>query len=147
MLGANIDKVSWPLCGEIDILEHVGYNPHTIHANINTEAYNHGLGTNKGDSTKLDKPSENYHIYAIEWHEDRIDFFVDSTKYFTFNNDGAGDADTWPFDKPQYLLLNLAIGGSWGGRKGIHKSQFPHKYYIDYVRVYSAESELSAANK
>jgi beta-glucanase (GH16 family) len=136
MLGTNISEVGWPDCGEIDILENVGYDPDEVHANIHTAAYNHVDGTNKGNSIKLDKPWENFHTYAVEWRKDRIDFFVDTTKYFTFRNDGKGKNDTWPFDKPHYLLLNLAIGGSWGGQQGIDDSKFPHKYYIDYVRVY-----------
>ena len=81
------------------------------------------------------KPYEQYHVYAIEWYEDRIDFFLDDQKYFTFENEGTGD-DVWPFDKPHYLILNAAIGGSWGGQKGIDDTIFPQKYHIDYVRVY-----------
>ncbi len=139
MLGTNISEVGWPDCGEIDILEHVGYNPQNVHANIHTGAYNHVDGTGKGNTMKLDKLWENFHTYAIEWYEDRIDFFVDSEKYFTFKNDGEGNDATWPFDKPHYLLINLAIGGSWGGQQGIDDEKFPHKYYIDYVRVYNLE--------
>jgi beta-glucanase (GH16 family) len=136
MLGTNIPEVGWPECGEIDILEYVGYDPHKVHANIHTDAYNHVEGTGKGNSITLDKPWENFHTYAIEWRENRIDFFVDTTKYFTFKNDGEGNNATWPFDKPHYLLINLAIGGSWGGQQGINDEKFPHQYYIDYVRVY-----------
>lgn len=136
MLGVNINEVNWPLCGEIDILENVGYDPQVVHANIHTEAYNHGKGTNKGNKLTLEKPWEEFHVYAMEWYPDRIDFFVDTTKYFTFKNDGKGNVETWPYDKPQYLLLNLAIGGGWGGRKGIDDALFPHQYLIDYVRVF-----------
>jgi len=139
MLGTNISEVGWPDCGEIDILEHVGYDPQNVHANIHTGAYNHVDGTGKGNTMKLDKPWENFHTYAIEWYEDRIDFFVDAEKYFTFKNDGEGNNATWPFDKPHYLLINLAIGGSWGGQQGIDDEKFPHKYYIDYVRMYNLE--------
>src|SRR5688572_1806294 len=79
--------------------------------------------------------TEKFHIYAVEWDRERIDFFVDGKKYFTFRNEGSG-ADTWPFDKEQYLLLNLAIGGGWGGQKGIDDKIFPQRFLIDYVRVY-----------
>lgn len=136
MLGKNNSDVGWPNCGEIDILENVGYNQNLIYANIHTKAYNHVIETNKGDSIIIEKNYENYHIYAIEWTEDKIDFFVDSTKYFTFKNDHKGNDDTWPFGKEHYLILNFAVGGAWGGLKGIDTSAFPQKYYIDYVRYY-----------
>ena len=73
--------------------------------------------------------------YPIEWYEDRIDFFLDDEKYFTFENEGTGNA-VWPFDKPHYLILNAAVGGTWGGQKGIDDTIFPQKYHIDYVRVF-----------
>ena len=135
MLGTNRNKVGWPACGEIDIMENVGYDPDTICANIHTRAYNHVKKTNKGSKIKAEKPYEQFHIYAIEWNEDRLDFFLDDEKYFTFNNEGTGN-DAWPFNKPHYLILNAAIGGSWGGGKGIDDTIFPQKYYIDYVRVF-----------
>lgn len=135
MLGENIEDVGWPACGEIDIMEYVGFDPNTVHGNIHTEAYNHTIGTNKGASTELDQPWEEYHIYAVEWLEDRIDFFVDDVKYFSFEKESSDD-DVWPFDKPHYLLLNLAIGGNWGGREGIDDSIFPRQMSVDYVRVY-----------
>lgn len=112
MLGTNRDKVGWPACGEIDIMENVGFDPDTIHANIHTKAYNHMKGTNKGSKIKGEKPYEQYHVYAIEWHENRIDFFLDDEKYFTFKNEGTGN-DVWPYDKPHYLILNAAIGGNY----------------------------------
>lgn len=135
MLGSNISEVGWPDCGEIDILENVGYDPNKAHANIHTKAYNHVIRTNKGDSIEIDAPYENYHVFAINWHKDSIEFFVDDQKYFVFHNEHKG-WETWPFDKPQYLIINLALGGGWAGRYGIDDSVFPQKYFIDYVRVY-----------
>ncbi|HLB72991.1 MAG TPA: DUF3472 domain-containing protein [Sedimentisphaerales bacterium] len=135
MLGVNRDKIGWPACGEIDIMENVGFDPNTIHANIHTKAYNHVRGTNKGAKIKAEKPYDKYHVYAIEWYEDRMDFFLDDEKYFTFKNEGTGN-DVWPYDKPHYLILNAAIGGSWGGQKGIDDAIFPQKYCIDYVRIF-----------
>jgi beta-glucanase (GH16 family) len=135
MLGDNRKVVGWPACGEIDIMENVGYDPRKVHGYVHTKAYNHTLGTQKGNSVTLASPWDTFHVYAIEWFEDRIDFFIDDVKFFTFEK-GTGGDDVWPFDKPQYLLLNLAIGGSWGGQQGIDDELFPHRFLIDYVRVY-----------
>ncbi|MBN1246489.1 MAG: glycoside hydrolase family 16 protein [Anaerolineae bacterium] len=138
MLGANIDEVGWPMCGEIDIMENVGYDPNTIHANVHTQAYNHMMGTNKGASLSVLDPHEDFHIYAIDWFEDHIDFYVDGEPYFSFENEDQGAA-TWPFDQPFYLIINAAIGGSWGGQYGIDDDIFPQEYQIDYVRVYELQ--------
>lgn len=134
MLGT--DKSSgWPACGEIDILEHVGYMPDTIHFNVHTSKYNHVKKTQKGIKIPYPAPYRDFHVYAIEWFKDRIDWYMDDQKVFTFNNEGEGTA-SWPFDKPQYLILNLAFGGAWGGSKGVDISSLPQKFLIDYVRVF-----------
>ena len=137
MLGNSINTGGkWPDCGEIDIMENVGYDPDAIHANIHTKAYNHAIGTGKGRKITVEKPYENFHIYALEWFKDRLDFYIDERLYFTYKNEGTGN-DTWPFNQPHYLIINLAIGGAWGGQQGIDNDIFPQKYLIDYVRVYS----------
>ncbi|MDY2587625.1 glycoside hydrolase family 16 protein [Winogradskyella aquimaris] len=138
-LGTNIDKAGWPLCGEIDIMENVGYDPDKVHGNVHTKSFNHNLGTNKGNFVVVDSLSVKYHVYAIDWTREKIDFFLDDIKYFTFYNDKKGDVNTWPFDQPQYLLLNLAVGGFWGGKEGINDDIFPQYYKIDYVRYYEIE--------
>jgi beta-glucanase (GH16 family) len=134
-LGTNGNRVRWPECGEIDIMEFVGFDPGVIHANIHTKKYNHVMKTGKGDKITIPDASEAFHVYALEWDRDHLDFFVDDQKYFTYRNEGSG-GDAWPYDQDQYLILNLAIGGAWGGAKGIDESSFPQRYYIDYVRVY-----------
>jgi beta-glucanase (GH16 family) len=134
-LGANIDQAGWPACGEIDIMENVGFEPLLVHGSVHTTAYNHTIGTQKTASVPVANPWEDFHVYAMEWFADHVDVSVDGRTYFTFRNEGTG-ARTWPFDKPQYLLLNLAIGGSWGGQQGIDDSLFPHRYLIDHVRIY-----------
>ena len=93
------------------------------------------MGTGKGASLFIPKPDESFHVYAVEWFEDRMDFFVDDRLYFTYENENAGVA-TWPYDAPHYLILNLAIGGSWGGQYGVDEKMFPTQYLIDYVRVF-----------
>jgi beta-glucanase (GH16 family) len=135
MLGTNIDTVGWPACGEIDIMENVGFDPPRIHGSVHTAAYNHTIGTQKTADVTVASPWKDFHVYAMEWYADHIDTFVDGQKYFTFTNEGTGSR-AWPFDKPQYLLVNLAIGGSWGGQKGVDDSRFPHRYLVDYVRIY-----------
>jgi len=138
MLGVNRFEVGWPSCGEIDIMENVGFDPDKIHANIHTRAYNHMDKTNKGATISVTAPYEAFHVFALEWFPDRMDFYVDTTRYFTFRNEGTG-WKAWPYDQAQYLILNLAVGGSWGGQQGVDDGIFPQKYYIDFVRVYKAE--------
>ncbi len=135
LLGEDQERRGWPACGEIDIMENVGFDPDVIHANIHTKRYNHVLKTNKGGKLTVPKPHADFHVYRLDWTQERMDFYVDDQKCFTYQNDGTG-RDSWPFDQPHYLILNLAIGGDWGGREGVDDSIFPQKYYIDYVRVY-----------
>lgn len=136
MLGNNFQQgTSWPDCGEIDIMENVGYDPDHIFANVHTKKYNHSIGTGRGSSIVMEKPYEDFYVYTLEWDKNELRFYVDDQLYFTCKNDGTG-VDAWPFDQPQYLILNLAIGGAWGGQKGIAEDLLPQKYYIDYVRVY-----------
>jgi beta-glucanase (GH16 family) len=133
-LGTNSAQ-RWPACGEVDIMEFVGFDPGIIHANIHTKKYNHVQKTGKGSQITIPDACEAFHVYALEWNSTQMDFFVDGKKYFTYANEGSGP-DAWPYDKDQYLILNLAIGGAWGGAKGIDESCFPQRYYVDYVRVY-----------
>lgn len=135
MLGTNRAQAGWPACGEIDIMENVGFDPARIHGSIHTAAYNHVAGTQKTATVPVASAADDFHVYAMEWFPDRIDIFVDGQRYFTFANEGSG-SKAWPFDQPQYLLINLAIGGSWGGQKGIDEASFPQKYLVDYVRIY-----------
>lgn len=142
MVGSNIDEIGWPDCGEIDILEQVGFEPDKIYANVHTKSYNHELGNQKGTSLNVSNPHENYYVYAIEWSEDKIDFFVNEVKYFSYTNEGLGK-DSWPFDEEQFIILSLSVGGSWGGSQGIDDSIFPQRLYIDYVRVYQKSNNKS----
>ncbi len=135
MLGTNIKEVGWPACGELDILEHVGYMPDTVHFNVHTAKYNHVKKTNKGVQIPYSAPYNDFHVYAIEWFQDHIDWYMDDRKVFTFTNERTG-AEAWPFNKPQYLILNLAFGGAWGGQRGVDIHSLPQTFYIDYVRVY-----------
>ena len=134
-LGTNIGEIGWPRCGEIDIMEFVGKEPNLVHANAHFAAS--GKHTSDGGKLRTDKPFADFHVYAIEWREDRMDFFFDKTKYYTFMIDKAGKGEDNPFRKPHYLLINLALGGTWGGP--IDDAVLPQKYLIDYVRVYESD--------
>lgn len=136
MLNARLD-MQWPNDGEIDIMEHVGFDPGVIHGTVHTEAYNHVKKTEKGGTLTVPDASTAFHTYSIDWTADRIDFFVDQQKYYTFDKKVNGsDHAQWPFTEPFYLILNLAIGGNWGGQKGVDESIFPQRMEIDWVRVY-----------
>jgi len=135
MLSTDWSYGGWPESGEIDIMEHVGYDPNVIHGSIHTLAYNHRIGTQKTATLTIPTATTQFHLYAIEWFADHIDFYIDKTKYFTFNNENKG-WQYWPFDKRFHLILNLAVGGDWGGAQGIDPSAFPAQMEVDYVRVY-----------
>lgn len=130
----------WPLCGEIDIMEHVGYDPGVVHAAIHTKAYNHVAKTQKSAQQPLPTAMEAFHIYALDWRADSIEVFVDGKSMFKFANEGKG-REAWPFDAPFRLLMNIAVGGNWGGREGVDETAFPAAMEIDYVRVYEQRPE------
>jgi beta-glucanase (GH16 family) len=131
-LGTNISQVGWPAGGEIDIMEFVGKEADKIHGTIHYAV--DGKHQSDTESLRTFRPFDDFHIYAIEWYPDRIDFFFDSTKYHTVLLDKAGKGKDNPFRKPHYLLMNFALGGSWGGP--IDDNVLPQKFLIDYVRVY-----------
>lgn len=135
MLPSDWKYGAWPRSGEIDVMEHVGFDADTIHGTVHTKSFNHTIGTQVGKQIKLVDPYTTYHVYAMEWFEDHIDIFVDDQKYFTFKNSGKG-IDEWPFDQNYHLLLNVAVGGNWGGQKGIDETIFPKTMKVDYVRVF-----------
>lgn len=110
-------------------------DPDTIVGSSHTEKYNHAIGTQKNAKIACPDCYKAFHVYALEWEEDEYRLYVDDQLYFTFKNEGIG-YEVWPYDKRFHILLNLAIGGNWGGQKGIDDSLFPHVFEIDYVRVY-----------
>ena len=125
----------WPKSGEIDIMEHVGYDPSVIHGTVHTEAFNHSIGTDVGEVRSISDFNTEFHTYAINWSSEKIDFFIDDALYFTFENSKKGTAE-WPFDHPFHLILNIAVGGNWGGQKGVDPAIWPQRMEVDYVRVY-----------
>lgn len=125
----------WPDCGEIDIMENVGFDPLRIHTSIHTHDYNHMRKTQKTNSVEISNPAVDYHIYAMDWTPNEIKLFIDNELLLTFPKESS-DPNKWPFDQNFHLILNNAIGGFWGGTQGIDDSSFPQEYMIDYVRVY-----------
>lgn len=124
----------WPNSGEIDIMEHVGCQLNTVYSSIHTDAYNHVEDTEQQGSIGVDVAG--FHTYALEWDSAGLIAYVDDEPFFWFNNDGAGDFATWPFDQRFHLILNLAVGGDWGGWCGVDEGAFPEEMIVDWVRVY-----------
>jgi beta-glucanase (GH16 family) len=149
MLPTDWSYGGWPTSGEIDIMEHVGYDPNVNVTSIHTESYNHTKGTQKGKSVKRQDMMDYFHVYAIEWLPDKIKFFYDGDLQFTYNpgmlKDSPGYKE-WPFDRRFHLLINLAFGGNWGGARGVDFEVLPATYAIDYVRVYQSP-EINALIK
>ncbi len=135
MLPTDWQYGGWPASGEIDIMESVGYDPYKIVGTVHTEAYNHTIGTQKGATTTVQTCYSDFHVYALEWEPAAIRIYVDDLNYFTFRNEGTG-YKTWPFDKRFHLLLNVAVGGNWGGAQGVDDAIFPRTMVVDYVRIY-----------
>jgi beta-glucanase (GH16 family) len=133
---------TWPSSGEIDIMEYVGYDTGMIYGTIHTEAYNHTLGTQKGGNTTLTDETDTFHVYKMTWTQDKIEFYVDDKKYYSFGNPHI-DYTTWPFDKRFHLIMNLAVGGSWGGSQGVDPTAFPTRMEVDYIRVYQESQNLT----
>ncbi|NQU85520.1 MAG: glycoside hydrolase family 16 protein [Mariniphaga sp.] len=125
----------WPACGEIDIMEYWGHDANTVGSNVHTGDYNHRKRTGRGGEIVYEKPYEDFHIYAVEWYSDRMDFYMDDTMFYSCKKKGEGIGE-WPFDAPQYLIMNLALWNNWNGEPGIDDSIFPQEFVVDYIRVY-----------
>ena len=132
---------AWPNSGEIDILEHVGYEMGHVHGTVHNRAYYWINWEQRKGRILLDDVDQRWHVYALEWSPDRIDVFVDDTLYFTYVNENNG-WESWPYDHPFHLILNLAVGGAWGrAGGGIDDEIFPQRMLVDYVRVYRRASD------
>jgi beta-glucanase (GH16 family) len=132
---ADKPNMTWPDDGEIDIMEHIGFNPAQIHAAVHTKKYNHIVGTQKTAITQVPNYSEAFHNYSLQWDANRITVSIDEKPFFVMERNKE-DYAGWPFDNKMYLLLNIAVGGNWGGQKGVDSEIFPQAMYIDYVRIY-----------
>ena len=133
----SLGSGQWPEVGEIDIMEHVGFEPGLIHATVHSKKFYYKWNENSPKTSTIEIPdaTSEFHTYAIEWTGDELRAYVDDTLYFTYANPGEG-WESWPYTGPFHLLLNVAIGGHWGGQKGIDENAFPLRMEVDFVRVY-----------
>ncbi|MEP9403166.1 glycoside hydrolase family 16 protein [Sphingomonas sp. VNH70] len=124
----------WPDMGEIDIMEMVGWNPGVVLGTVHSGAFNHVKGTQRGAEVRLPTACTEMHRYQLDWQPDVITIGVDGRGYMQVRNDQPGGAAAWPFTRPFDLILNVAVGGDWGGQKGIDDASFPQRMRVDYVR-------------
>lgn len=135
-----VDELSWPYCGEIDILESVGYEMDDetgngkAHSSVHCGAFYFKLGNHRTSTLEVENMEDEYHLYTIDWSPEGIVSYVDNQKYFEYTD--TSTELSWPYDKAQNIILNLAIGGGWGGAQGLDENMTSQKYIIDYVRVY-----------
>jgi beta-glucanase (GH16 family) len=133
MLGSNIKQVGWPMAGEIDILEYVGKEPDQVFTSLHTkDSHGNTINTKK---TEIKDIEEGFHTYAINWTEDKIEFFVDDKSVYTFAP-ATKTTEVWPYNQPFYFIINVAVGGNFGGPE-VDDKIFPQEFVIDYVRVYA----------
>jgi beta-glucanase (GH16 family) len=133
-------SAAWPEGGEIDIMEHVGSQPHVVHANLHTKLFNHQIQTGRGADYPLATSCEAFHRYQLDWQPNAITIGVDDHAYMRVRNNQPGGRGAWPFDTPFYLILNLAIGGDWAAATGLDDAALPQRFEVDYVRVWRPRS-------
>ena len=131
---------AWPDEGEIDVMEMVGWQPGVVHATLHSGAFNHRLGTQRGAETMVATSCSEFHRYQLDWGVDTITIGVDGHAYMRVKNDQPGGKPAWPFTRPYNLILNLAVGGDWGGAKGVDDAALPQQMAVDYVRYWQKPS-------
>lgn len=136
----------WPKSGEIDIMENVGFQPENIYTTVHYFGTDGSGHQDSGSHVRITNPYSRFVVYAVEWNSDKIDWWVDGQKVFTYNRLNSVDYRLWPFNQKFYLILNLAIGGEWAAQQGIDDAIFPLKFYIDYVRVYQWQDKPGPYN-
>ena len=142
MLGSNIGSVGWPACGEIDIMEYVSFEPDQVHFSIHSLANNHTNGTQiTSGPVPLETIEEEFHNYGILWTNQYIKFYIDDIDnvQLNFARPSGSSFESWPFSQPFYFLINIAVGGTWGGLQGVDGDIFPATMEVDYVRVYQVK--------
>ncbi|MBE8714674.1 glycoside hydrolase family 16 protein [Sphingobacterium hungaricum] len=125
----------WPKSGEIDIMEHVGFDPNVMHTTMHMQAFNGMKGNHKTASKLIPTATSAFHTYRVDWTPEYINGYIDDELFFTYQNPHTG-SEEWPFDQEFYFIINLAIGGNWGGSKGIDEGSLPAELLVDYIRYY-----------
>jgi beta-glucanase (GH16 family) len=136
MLGSNVDKVGWPDCGEIDIMENIGKEPDKAHGSMHGPGYSGGNSLTGTLTLPSGKFADGFHLFAVEWEPSVVRFYVDSNLYETRTPADLPSGSTWVFDHPFFVLLNVAVGGDWPGSPD-NTTVFPQNMLVDYVRVYT----------
>lgn len=136
MMPATSEYGEWPRSGEIDIMEHVGYAPENIHFAAHSERYNHMRGVQNNHVQPAPEAVGEFHTYALRWTPASLTWLYDGKECYTLNKEDKADWTSWPFDKEFYLILNLAVGGGWGGQQGVDLAGLPCTFEVDYVRVF-----------
>ena len=136
-LGANMDKIGWPACGEIDVMEHVGREPRRVYGALHGPGYSGGAGIAQ-TLDLLEDVAADYHVFAVDWEPDSIAWSVEGREYHRVRRDDV-EPNPWVFDRPFFLLLNIAVGGTLGGEVS-EETVFPQEMRVDYVRVYERMS-------
>ncbi len=132
MLGENIAEIGWPACGEIDMMEYAGKNKDLIHSTVhNNSSWGNTVNTK---TIIIQGVEDDFHIYSLEWTQDQIRFMIDGNNFYTYKP-SEYNQDTWPFDRPFFIIMNIAVGGGFGGPV-VDDSIFPQSMVVDYVRVY-----------
>ena len=133
MLGSDIDEVGWPACGEIDVMEHVGSEPSTVHGTVHAPGYA-GLGGGLGGAHRAEYDlSGDFHVYGVDWDADQITWLLDGRPYHR-RMPGEVPGSVWPFRHAFFLVVNLAVGGAWPGND-TETPELPATMLIDWIRV------------
>lgn len=133
LLGSNVDAVGWPNCGEIDIMELRGQKPNIINGTVHGPGYSGGASITKSFAFENARFDDDFHLFAVEWGKDYVDFFVDNTLYQEITP--ANVTGNWVFDHPFYIIMNVAVGGNYLGFP-TNQTPFPQTMYVDFVKVY-----------
>lgn len=145
MLGANIGSVGWPNCGEIDIMENIGSLPSTLYGTLHGPGYSGGNGISGNTVLSGAALGDDFHVYAIEWEENRIRWFLDGQQFFSLTPANLPAGSAWVFNQPQFLILNVAVGGNWPKHPD-ESTVFPQRMTVDYVRVYAPAATAPVAS-
>ncbi|MDE2126676.1 MAG: glycoside hydrolase family 16 protein [Armatimonadetes bacterium] len=136
LMGEDVGQTGWPRCGELDVMEHVAFDAAGIHGTVHLPHPDGQGQASAGGTVQAPDCTTAWHVYGMNWSPQAISFSLDGKPYFRYPYSGP---QSWVFDKPMYLIINLAIGGDWGGQHGLDPAAYPQKFQIDYVRVWQKD--------